>query len=128
MTVSIFGHPVASWRGVPIIPCDKLEVTNRYQSRQSSGTTSILLVRVGEEDQGVVGLHQTGIEGEIAPSLSARLMGLDSLGVSSYLLTLYFSAAVLTDDAVGVLENVEVGYYHDYVQRVPKSFDSGSGI
>ena len=128
VTVSIFGHPVASWRGVPIIPCDKLEVTNRYQSRQSSGTTSILLVRVGEEDQGVVGLHQTGIEGEIAPSLSARLMGLDSLGVSSYLLTLYFSAAVLTDDAVGVLENVEVGYYHDYVQRVPKSFDSGSGI
>jgi len=128
VTVSIFGHPVASWRGVPIIPCDKLEVTNRYQSRQSSGTTSILLMRVGEEDQGVVGLHQTGIEGEIAPSLSARLMGLDSLGVSSYLLTLYFSTAVLTDDAVGVLENVEVGYYHDYGQRVPKSFDSGSGI
>jgi hypothetical protein len=75
-----------------------------------------------------VGLHQAGIEGEIAPSLSARLMGLDSLGVSSYLLTLYFSAAVLTDDAVGVLENVEVGYYHDYIQRVPKSFDHGSGI
>jgi hypothetical protein len=44
------------------------------------------------------------------------------------LLTLYFSAAVLTDDAVGVLENVEVGYYHDYIQRVPKSFDHGSGI
>lgn len=127
-TVNIFGYPMISWRGVPIVPCDKLEVTNRYQSRQSSGTTNILLVRVGEEDQGVVGLHQTGIEGEIAPSLSARLMGLDSLGVSSYLLTLYFSAAVLTDDAVGVLENVEVGYYHDYMQRIPKSFDMGSGI
>jgi len=48
------------------------------------------------------------------PSLSARLMGLDSLGVASYLLTLYFSAAVLTDDALGVLENVEVGRYHEY--------------
>ena len=35
-------------------------------------------------------------------------------GVASYLLTLYFSCAVLTDDALGVLENVEVGYYHDY--------------
>ncbi|MBX3420917.1 MAG: cyclic nucleotide-binding domain-containing protein [Pirellulaceae bacterium] len=128
VTVSVFGFPVISWRGIPIIPCDKLEVTNRYQSRQSSGTTNILLVRVGEEDQGVVGLHQAGIEGEVAPSLSARLMGLDSLGVSSYLLTLYFSTAVLTDDAVGVLENVEVGYYHDYIQRVPKSFDHGSGI
>lgn len=128
VTVSLFGYPMVSWRGIPIVPCDKLEVTNRYESRQSAGTTNILLVRVGEEEQGVVGLHQAGIEGEIAPSLSARLMGLDSLGVSSYLLTLYFSAAVLTDDAVGVLENVEVGYYHDYLQRIPKSFDNGSGI
>ena len=45
--------------------------------------------------------------------------GLDSLGVASYLLTLYFSLAVLTDDALGVLENVEVGYYHDYEHRKP---------
>ena len=44
-------------------------------------------------------------------------MGLDSLGVASYLLSLYFSCAVLTDDALGVLENVEVGYYHDYTSR-----------
>ena len=51
------------------------------------------------------------------PSLSARLMGMDSLGVASYLLTLYFSCAVLTDDALGVLENVEVGYYHNYESR-----------
>jgi hypothetical protein len=28
--------------------------------------------------------------------------------------TLYFSAAVLTEDALGILENVEVGDYHDY--------------
>ncbi len=81
---------------MPIIPCDKLEVTSRYQSNQWFGKTSILLVRVGEGDQGVVGLHQTGIPGEIMPSLSARLMGLDSLGVASYLLTLYHSLAVLT--------------------------------
>jgi Phage capsid-like protein len=26
---------------------------------------------------------------------------------------LYFSAAVLTEDALGILENVEVGNYHD---------------
>jgi hypothetical protein len=44
-------------------------------------------------------------------------MGLDKLGVSSYLLTLYFSLAVLTDDAIGILENVEVGYYHEYQNR-----------
>ncbi len=117
VTMDLFGTPVITWRGIPIVPCDKLEMKNRYQSNQWYGTTRILLLRVGEEDQGVVGLHQTGIPGEIMPSLSARLMGLDSMGVASYLLSLYFSCAVLTDDAVGMLENVEVGYYHDYEHR-----------
>ena len=97
-----------TWRGVPPVTTTLL------------GTTSILLLRAGEADQGVVGLHQAGIPGEIMPSLSARLMGLDSLGVASYLLTLYFSCAVLTDDALAILENVEVGYYHDYDNRTPK--------
>jgi hypothetical protein len=44
-------------------------------------------------------------------------MGLDKYGVASYLLTKYFSLAALTDDAIAVLENVEVGYYHDYQHR-----------
>jgi CRP-like cAMP-binding protein len=128
VTIDLFGSPVVTWRGVPLVPCDKLEIKGRYQSNQWYGTTSILLLRIGEADQGVVGLHQTGIPGEILPSLSARLMGLDSLGVASYLLTSYFSCAVLTDDAVGALENVEVGYYHDYAGREGKKFEHGLGI
>lgn len=120
VTMNLFGSPVISWRGVPLVPCDKLELKGRFQSNQWLGTTSIILMRVGEADQGVVGLHQAGIPGEISPSLSARLMGLDSLGVASYLLTAYFSCAVLTDDALGVLENVEVGYYHDYDHKPSK--------
>ena len=120
VTTNLMGTPVLLWRGVPIVPCDKLEMKSRSQSNQTLGTTSILLLRAGEADQGVVGLHQAGIPGEIMPSLSARLMGLDSLGVASYLLTLYFSCAVLTDDALAILENVEVGYYHDYDNRTPK--------
>jgi len=111
-----------------LIPCDKLEMKNKYSGNRWYGTTSILLMRIGNADQGVVGLHQAGIPGEIMPSLSARLMGLDSLGVASYLLTLYFSAAVLTDDALGVLENVEVGYYHDYEHRGLHGFQDGLGI
>ncbi len=35
-------------------------------------------------------------------------------GAASYLVSLYCSAAVLTDDAVGVLEKVNVDRYHDY--------------
>jgi hypothetical protein len=128
VTMDLFGSSVLTWRGLPLVPCDKLEVTGRYSSNQWFGTTSILLLRVGEADQGVVGLHQAGIPGEIKPSLSARLMGLDSLGVASYLLTLYFSCAVLTDDALGILENIEIGYYHDYESREPRRFADGLGI
>ncbi len=128
VTSELFGVPIIHWRGVPVIPCDKLEVKSHYQSNRWTGTTNILLMRVGVQNQGVVGLHQSGIPGEISPSLSARLMGVDSLGVASYLLTLYFSCAVLTDDALGVLENVEVGYYHDYNMRASHGFENGLGI
>jgi CRP-like cAMP-binding protein len=127
-TVDLYGTPVITWRGFPVVPCDKLEIKSRYGEHRGLGTTSILLVRTGEADQGVVGLHQTGIPGEIQPGLSARFMGTDTLGVSSYLLSLYSSCAVLTDDAIGVLENVEVGYYHDYEHRERNGFSFGLGI
>ena len=129
-TTLLFGTPVITWRGVPLVPCDKLEigVSRRYQRDARFGTTSILLLRVGEENQGVVGLHQTGIPGEIMPSLSARLMATDSMGVASYLLSLYSSCAVLTDSALGVLENVEVAYYHDYDHQNSTGFEHGLGI
>ena len=120
VTTDLFGTKVLLWRGVPIIPSDKVEVEGQYLTGRGVGTTKIILVRVGEKNQGVVGLHQSGIPGEIAPSLSARLMGLDKYGVASYLLTKYFSLASLTDDAIAVLENVEVGYYHDYQPREKK--------
>ena len=117
VTTNVFGVAVITWRGVPIIPSDKVEIQGQYLTNRGVGTTSIILVRTGEAEQGIVGLHQTGIPGEIAPSLSARLMGLDKFGVAAYLLTKYFSLASLTDDAIAVLENVEVGYYHDYQNR-----------
>jgi hypothetical protein len=105
-TIELFGSPVLTWRGVPIVPCDKLMVEH--------GSSSILLMRLGEERQGVVGLHQTGIPGEQQPSLSVRHMGIDARAISSYLVNLYFSCAVLVDDALGMLEDVEVTNYHDY--------------
>src|SRR5436190_5722084 len=79
VTTVLYGTPVITWRGVPLIPTDKLEIgkSNRNPADQRFGTTSILLLRIGEADQGVVGLHQVGIPGEIMPSLSARLMATD---------------------------------------------------
>ena len=34
VTISLFGTPVVTWRGVPLVPCDKLEMKSRYQSNQ----------------------------------------------------------------------------------------------
>jgi hypothetical protein len=41
-------------------------------------------------------------------------MGINRKSIGSYLISLYCSAAVLTDDAIAVLEQVEVGSYHEY--------------
>jgi hypothetical protein len=114
VTVNLFGSPFITWRGVPIVPTDKLEVQSRYGQLYGPRKTNILLVRAGEEEQGVIGLHKIGIPGEQLPGLSVCLMGINNEAIASYLLTQYFSCAVLTDDALAVLENVEVSYYHDY--------------
>jgi hypothetical protein len=74
----------------------------------------VLLLRVGEKRQGVVGLFQPGLPGEQTPGLSVRLMGINEFAIASYLITLYCSLAVLTDDALAVLEDVEVNKFHDY--------------
>jgi hypothetical protein len=46
--------------------------------------------------------------------LSVRFMGINHKAIASYLISLYCSLAVLTDDALAVLENVEVDKYYDY--------------
>ncbi|MDK1474742.1 family 2B encapsulin nanocompartment shell protein [Streptomyces sp. 549] len=96
------GHRVPAWRGVPVLPCNKIPVSE-------SGTTSMMVMRTGEQAQGVVGLHRTGIPDEYQPSLSVRFMGINEKAVISYLVSAYFSAAVLVPDALGVLEDVETG-------------------
>jgi hypothetical protein len=105
-TVSLFGSQFITWRGLPIIPSDKVPVVK--------GQTQVLLLRVGEERQGVVGLFQPGLPGEHGPGLSVRFMGINRNAISSYLISLYCSLAVLTPDALAVLDKVEVGKFHEY--------------
>jgi hypothetical protein len=107
-TVTLFGTPFLTWRGVPLIPTNKINIGNKDQK------TKILLLRVGEKKQGVVGLFQPGLPGEQSPGLSVRFMGIDQRSLASYLVSLYCSAAVLTDDAIALLEDVDVGQYHEY--------------
>ncbi|MGE0548174.1 MAG: family 2A encapsulin nanocompartment shell protein [Kofleriaceae bacterium] len=105
-TVNLFGSPMLTWRGLPLVPCDKLHVSGKK--------TDILLMRTGEKKRGVVGLFQPGLPGEVSPSLSIRFMHINQHGAAAYLITLYCSTAVLTEDALGILEGVEVDRYHDY--------------
>ncbi len=109
-TVTLFGTPFLTWRGVPLVPSDKV----RIEGANGAETTSILLIRTGEKKQGVVGLFQPGVPGEVAPSLSVRFMGINRKAIASYLVSLYCSLAVLTDDALAVLDGVEVSRYPDY--------------
>jgi len=106
-TVHLFGTPFITWRGVPLIPSNKLEVS-------SKNLTTILLLRVGESEQGVVGLQKTGVTGEVEPGLSVRYMGTNENSIASHLVTRYFSASVLTSDAIARLDNVAVDHYHEY--------------
>lgn len=105
-TATMFGSPFLTWRGVPLVPCDKLAIKGEK--------TNILLLRTGEKKQGVIGLFQPGLPGEVSPSLSVRFMGINHKAIASYLISLYCSIAVLTEDAIGVLENVNVDQYHEY--------------
>lgn len=106
-TVSLFGSQFITWRGVPIIPSDKLPI-------DEDGKTKILLLRVGDKRQGVIGLYQPGLAGQQSPGLSVRFMGIGRNAIASYLISLYCSLAILTEDAIAVLEDVDVGKYHDY--------------
>ena len=105
-TVSLFGSQFLTWRGIPLVPSDKVPVAD--------GKSKILLLRVGEKRQGVVGLFQPGLAGEQGPGLSVRFMGINRNAIASYLISLYCSLAVHTADALAVLEDVEIGKYHDY--------------
>ena len=105
-TVSLFGSQFITWRGIPLIPFDKIGV--------EGAKTSILLLRTGERRQGVVGLYQPNLPGQQSPGLSVRFMGINPKAIASYLVSLYCSLAVLTEDALAVLDDVQTDRYHDY--------------
>lgn len=96
-TVGMFGAPFTTWRGVPIFPSDKVPVTK-------DGKSHIFLMRVGEEDQGVIGINQVGVPGEIEPGLSMRMNGIDQQGCTNYMFVLYYGIAVLSPSALGMMK------------------------
>ncbi|HEX7835884.1 MAG TPA: family 2B encapsulin nanocompartment shell protein [Kofleriaceae bacterium] len=100
--VEVAGRRVPAWRGVPLLPCDKLPITKAH-------TSSILVMRLGADSQGVIGLHHAGLPDEVEPGVSVRWTGIDDQAITSYLVSAYFSAAALVPDALGILEDVQIG-------------------
>ncbi|SDG29033.1 Cyclic nucleotide-binding domain-containing protein [Sinosporangium album] len=100
-STELHGNKVPAWRGVPILPCNKIPVSDQ-------GISSIIAMRTGEAEQGVIGLYRTGLPDEYQPGLSVRFMGISDKAIISYLVTTYYSAAVLVPDALGILESVEI--------------------
>ncbi|GAA0593121.1 cyclic nucleotide-binding domain-containing protein [Kribbella sandramycini] len=101
-TTVVDGRTVHAWRGVPLLPSNKIPIS-------ANNTTSVLVLRTGADDEGVIGLRQTGLPDEYEPGLNVRFLGINEKAVISYLVSTYYSVAVLVPDALGVLENVELG-------------------
>ncbi len=102
LAVDVGGNKIPSWRGVPIYPCSKIPISE-------TRTSSILLMRTGLENQGVVGLHQTGLPDEYQPGLNVRFMGINEKAILQYLVSTYYSVAALVPDSLAILDNVELG-------------------
>lgn len=101
-SVVVDGKTVQAWRGVPLLPCTKIPISRGH-------TTAILAIRTGEDNQGVIGLRPASLPDEVEPGVNVRFMGVDDRAVLRYLISAYFSVALLTPDALGVLDNVALG-------------------
>lgn len=99
--VVVNGKPAQGWRGVPLLPCDKIPIGE-------TRTTSIIALRFGEEHGGVIGLRPGTLPDQYEPGVNVRFMGINDKAIMQYLVSAYHSVAALLPDAVGVLENVEV--------------------
>ena len=99
-TSNMYGSPFVAWRGIPPVPFNKIPIVE--------GRSKILLICTGEARKGVIGLYQPNLPGDVSMGLAVRFMGINRKAIASYLISLYCSLAVLTDDALGVLENVGI--------------------
>lgn len=105
---SLLGQKFSGWRGVAIIPSDKLTIS-------SSGLSNIILMRIGQENQGIIGLYKENAMSDyklkypLPPSLAIQSMGINEHSVANFMVTKYFSVAIPVPDSLAILKNVRVG-------------------
>lgn len=111
----MFGSVFTMWRGLPILPSNKLYLRYRPGKQKESQhlhlldrpegncTTNVVLLRMGEAKQGVVSLYAEGTEGsQKFPLVKIDFMGIDDASVASYLMTMYAGIAVTTPGCLAV--------------------------
>lgn len=113
-SVQMFGSPFTAWRGLPILPTNKLHLLADGEEIEDGGhvdrtvgtaTSHVLLMRVGELKQGVVSLFAAGSEGsDRFPFINVDFMSHSDEAVSSYLMTMYAAMAVCTPGALACAE------------------------
>jgi len=103
VVVSLFGAQFITWRGIPLV-----RRTGAGGGRQDK----VILVRTGEERQGVVGLFQPAWSRAGAGAVGAvhRNQPVGDRDLPGHPLHVL---AVLTDDALGVLDDVRRDQFHE---------------
>ena len=102
----MFGSQFITWRGIPMVPCNKIPVERRARPDPARCAPAKS-----------TGRHRpvpAGPAGRADPGPVGALHGHQPQAIASYLISLYCSVAVLTDDALGVLEEGRVASYHEY--------------
>ena len=118
-TVKLFGSPFLTWRGLPLVPS--------RQAPLEGGKTEILLHAHRREEarrgRPVPAWHsRRGQPEPLGPLHGHQPAG---RGLVSRLALLI--AAVLTEDALGVLESAEVGKFHEYSHSYATSEHARAG-
>ena len=117
-----FGSALTCWRGLPILPTNKLYLINDHNRDKSAiektvynlddrmrgqSKTHVVLLRIGEKKQGAISLFPKGMTGSKAfPLIDIDFMGIDEFGNAKYMLSTYSAIAILTPGALAVAEVV----------------------
>jgi hypothetical protein len=96
----LFGYNFVTWRGIPLVPCDKLH-------RKDKNIYDIFLIRTGEKDNGVVQLFNNNISHGQTASLVVKENSADDRRLISYRVSYYFNVAVLSQHAIYLCEYSE---------------------
>lgn len=92
-TTELFGYQFITWRGLPIVPCDKIPYS-------TSSNTYAFLIRTGTNDSGVVQLYNMTPTKSGHSGIFIESSMTDNLGSVNTRITLYTNVAVLSSESI----------------------------